>query len=99
MSGGETCVAGRLCGLWISDRSGWAVGVLAGSDAGASDDPVADAMAFFSRIGPAAAALHELAGPERDRVKARIREWLEAHRSGGTVAFPAGAWFVSARHG
>lgn len=67
--------------------------------AGAGDDPVADAMAFFSRIGPAAAALHELEEPERGRVKARMREWLDAHRSDTAVAFPAGAWFVSARNG
>ncbi|MCB2060853.1 MAG: methyltransferase domain-containing protein [Novosphingobium sp.] len=66
---------------------------------GEGEDPVADAMAFFSRIGPAAAALYELEEPQQGQVKARMRDWLEAHRVGDTVSFSAGAWFVSARNG
>ena len=67
--------------------------------AGAGDDPVEDALAFFSRIGPAAAVLAGLEGIEKVEVRAAIRRWLEEHRSGNLVAFPAAAWFVSARNG
>lgn len=66
--------------------------------AGLGPNPVADAAVFFSRIGPAAAALRELAdGPGRLPLLARIDAWLQANRSGDTVAFRAAAWFVTAR--
>lgn len=65
--------------------------------AGQGDDPVGDAMSFFARIGPAAAALRELAQDERDAAWERIRAWLEAHCSDGIVAFPAAAWIAVAR--
>ncbi len=66
--------------------------------AGLGPDPVADAAAFFQRIGPAAAALRALAGsPAYEPFLARMAAWLEENRSGETVAFPAAAWFVTAR--
>ena len=67
--------------------------------AGAGDDPVADAMAFLTRIGPASTALDALAEPERTQVRARMATWLEAACEGGVVAFPAAAWFVAAHGG
>ena len=66
--------------------------------AGLGDDPVADAAAFLSRIGPAAAGLRALAGtPAEGPFVARLTAWLEENRSGDTVAFPAAAWLVTAR--
>ena len=66
--------------------------------AGLGDDPVADATAFFQRIGPAAAVLRGLAGtPAEAPFLARLASWLEENRSGETVAFPAAAWYVTAR--
>jgi SAM-dependent methyltransferase len=66
--------------------------------AGLGDDPVADATAFFQQIGPAAAALRALKGsPAEASFVARLVSWLDENRSGDTVAFPAAAWFVSAR--
>lgn len=66
--------------------------------AGTGDDPVADALAFFRQIGPAARALSQLEGEDRTRAEGWLREWLEEHRSGNMVAFSAAAWIVSARH-
>ena len=65
--------------------------------AGAGADPVAEAMAFFRRIGPAARALRETPEAERAAVEARITEWLHAHCREGVVSFPAAAWIVTAR--
>ena len=67
--------------------------------AGMGADPVADAMALFARIGPAAPMLRSLPDDKRAAANARIREWLEAHRSDDLVAFPAAAWIVTARNG
>lgn len=67
--------------------------------AGVGDDPAGDALRLFRRIGPAAAALRELAGQARTDAEQRIRDWLEEHREGNLVAFGAAAWIVSARHG
>lgn len=66
---------------------------------GMGADPVADAMKFFARIGPAAPLLRELEGEARAEAEAKIVRWLEEHRSGDIVAFPAAAWIVTARNG
>lgn len=66
--------------------------------AGLGDDPVADATAYFSRIGPAAVGLRALAGTAAyEPFVARLNAWLRENRSGNTVAFPAAAWLVMAR--
>lgn len=67
--------------------------------AGAGDDPVADARAFFRRIGPAARAMRELPEAERPAAEARLGDWLAEHCAGGVVSFPAAVWIVSARAG
>lgn len=66
--------------------------------AGVGEDPVADALAFFRRIGPAAPALRALEGAAREDAEARLTEWLEQHRSGNLIAFGAAAWIVTAYH-
>ena len=67
--------------------------------AGEGDDPVVDALRFFSRIGPAAATLAALDESRKVSALAAMRAWLDGHRSGSLVSFPAAAWFVSARNG
>lgn len=64
---------------------------------GMGEDPVEDALGLFRRIGPAAPHLRALEGPARSTAEARIREWLEQHRSGNLVAMSAAAWIVTGR--
>jgi SAM-dependent methyltransferase len=66
--------------------------------AGMGADPVADAMGFLERIGPAAPALEQLKGaPAEAAVHARLVTWMRGYASEGLVAFPAAAWLVTAR--
>jgi SAM-dependent methyltransferase len=66
--------------------------------AGGGDDPVADAVGFFSRIGPAARAL-KLADPtERPAILERVTALCCARLQDGHVDFPAAAWIWSARN-
>ena len=65
--------------------------------AGQGADPVADAEAFFSVIGPFAQALRALEGEARAIMQRRLRVVLERHASDRLVAFPAAAWIVSAQ--
>jgi len=84
----------------ILDNAGWREVEFEEVDfayiAGVGDDPVTDALEFFKRIGPAAPLLRSLSGDEREQAESWIREWLEEHRSGNLVAFPAAAWIVTA---
>lgn len=64
--------------------------------AGSGPDAVADAMALFRRIGPAAAALRSLPEAERAGFESRLADHVEAHHDGGVVAFKAAAWLVTA---
>lgn len=64
--------------------------------AGKGADPVEDAFAFFSRIGPAAPVLRERQGAERAELEERLRTVLETHRDGDMVVFAAAAWIVTA---
>ena len=64
---------------------------------GMGEDPVGDAFQLFQRIGPAAPVLRALEGEARVRAEGWVRGWLEEHRSGDLVAFPAAAWIVTAR--
>lgn len=60
--------------------------------AGAGDDPVADALDFFMRIGPAARLIATLDPAARVALRPRMIDWLAAHLSDGEVRFPASAW-------
>eukprot|EP01037_Dinobryon_pediforme_P007795 gene7795-7861_t len=64
--------------------------------AGAGDDPVADAIGFFSRIGPAAARLATLAGNDFHTALDAMAEVLTPHCHDGVVSLPAAAWVVTA---
>ena len=65
--------------------------------AGAGHDPVAEALAFFRRIGPAAPRLRALPEAERAGAESALRALLERRRVGNRVCFDAMAWIVSAR--
>lgn len=67
--------------------------------AGQGEAPVADAMRFLSRIGPAAAALRALDADAREGALQRLEQWLTAHRSGDLVVFGGAAWIVTAQAG
>ena len=57
---------------------------------GDGDDPVADAVGFFRRIGPLASAM--TSAPDPVAMDLRLKAALERCRTGNTVAFPASAW-------
>lgn len=87
----------------ILSRAGWSSIAFEAFDfayvAGQGDDPVSDAEAFFSRIGPFAAALRECPEDQHADLRRRLRAVLDRHVSGNLVVFPAAAWIVSARNG
>ena len=81
--------------------AGWCDIALVGVDysyrAGEGDDPVADALDFFTRVGPAAPLLRA-APPERQHaLRGRMVEVLARYRWGDAVDMPASAWVWSAK--
>lgn len=85
----------------ILERAGWLDAEAEAVDfryvAGAGSDPVADAMSFFSRIGPAARVLRDLAEAERADFFERLHPVLCNHLENGAVSFGAAAWIWTAR--
>ena len=65
--------------------------------AGEGDDSVGDAVGFFRRIGPVAAAFKVAPEGERPAMLARLSATLDVYRDGDRVAFPAAAWLWTAR--
>jgi SAM-dependent methyltransferase len=65
--------------------------------AGAGDDPVADAVHYFARIGPIARLLADLDPDARRQALDEIAKIAAARLSGGRVVFRAAAWIVSSR--
>jgi SAM-dependent methyltransferase len=65
--------------------------------AGSGDDPIEDAVGYFSRIGPAARALAELESDERARFADRVRALAERNLSNGIVSLHAAVWIVTGR--
>ncbi|MES2420685.1 MAG: class I SAM-dependent methyltransferase [Pseudomonadota bacterium] len=65
--------------------------------AGEGADPVADAVDYFRRIGPAASAIRDAGPEERERHIARLTQVCERYRDGVTVEFSAAAWIWTAR--
>ena len=64
--------------------------------AGSGANPVADALSFFSRIGPAAAAIRTLPDQARAGFERGLLELVQSRHVGGRVCFPAAAWLVAA---
>lgn len=63
--------------------------------AGQGDDPVAEAVAFFRRIGPVAAAINAAADPAA--LLDRLATLLDRYTTGDIVAFSAAAWIWRAK--
>ncbi|MEG8016582.1 class I SAM-dependent methyltransferase [Sphingomonas sp. LR55] len=85
----------------ILEKSGWPVVSPQRVDfayrAGEGTDPVADAVDYFSRIGPAASAIRDAPPEEREQHIARLTQVCDWYESGDTVEFPAVAWIWTAR--
>ena len=64
--------------------------------AGGGEDPVGEALFFFRRIGPAAAALRQTSEAARPASLERLAKICRRRCDGGEVAFPAAAWLWSA---
>jgi SAM-dependent methyltransferase len=64
--------------------------------AGSGTNPVADALSFFSRIGPAAAAIRTLPDQARAAFERGLLDLVQSRCVGGRVCFPAAAWLVTA---
>lgn len=67
--------------------------------AGAGENPVEDALAYFQRIGPAAATLREMDEGPRNDTLAAIRDVARENCRDGVVALRAATWIVTARRG
>lgn len=84
----------------ILDSAGWRKIAFERADfrmiAGGGADPVADALGYFTRIGPAARALAAMPDGARDAARAQIADLARAHLQGGTVGMGASAWIVTA---
>ena len=87
---------------WL-EQAGWTLGAAArvGFDyvVGQGEDPVADAVAFLSRIGPAARAMTDAAPDERQRIADALEAALSDYRLDDQVALPASAWIWRAHAG
>ncbi len=65
--------------------------------AGDGSDPVADAVAYFRRIGPAASWIRDAPDDERAARIAHLVTACERYRVGDVVEFPAAAWIWTAQ--
>jgi hypothetical protein len=66
---------------------------------GAGEDPIADAVTYFSRIGPASRVVATMDQAARATFEDRLRGLAQSHCSDGIVSLPAAAWIVRARRG
>jgi SAM-dependent methyltransferase len=64
---------------------------------GAGEDPVADAIGYFRRVGPVAAMLRTLDKPIRDEAVDQLASIAANHISSGRVTFGAAAWIVTSK--
>ncbi len=83
-------------------RAGWSAVDMQPHDvdyvvgAGAGADPIAEALAFYRRIGPAASVLAELETGERAKLEARLGDLFATRIRNGAVTFTAAIWVVTA---
>lgn len=64
---------------------------------GSGEDPVSDAVAYFSTIGPVASAMATMSDDERAAFRQKLRGFVAAREIDGMIAFAAGAWVLTAR--
>lgn len=93
---GPFALADRDATATILGRAGWVGAEATAIDftyvAGAGPDPVAEALAFFTRIGPAARALADAPHEDRPALLDRLSAILARHITDGAVTFSAAAW-------
>ena len=65
--------------------------------AGAGEDPVEEAVAYFRSIGAAAAASADMEPAEREALFEKIRAFVASRERNGLIAFGAATWIVTAR--
>jgi SAM-dependent methyltransferase len=86
----------------VLDQAGWSKPVGQAVDftyrAGEGDDPIADAVAFFTRIGPAARILRDAPRERRAIMLDRVANVCARYVRGNAVDFPAAAWLWSAEN-
>ena len=84
-------------------RSGWVNAAAEAVDftyvAGEGEDPVDDALGFFSHIGPAARAMADAPAERRAAMREWLRAALAARAADKMVAFGAAAWIWTATAG
>ncbi len=82
--------------LRILEAAGWQDAVPERVDydyvPGGGENPVADAVDFFKRIGPAARHMALLDPSAHTALEPLLEAWLAAHVEEGEVRFPAAAW-------
>jgi len=61
---------------------------------GAGEEPIAGAMAYFTRVGPIAVMLRGIAEADRAAATAMIASIAAEHERDGRIAFAAAAWIV-----
>ena len=64
---------------------------------GEGDDPIADSLTYFQRIGSMAPVLREMPPTGREAALQRIAAICERYRTDNAVDFPAAAWLWTAR--
>lgn len=65
--------------------------------AGGGEDPVSEAVAYYTSIGPASRAANGLSESERAEFELSLRDFAKDHLSEGIVSLRAGVWLVSGR--
>jgi SAM-dependent methyltransferase len=85
----------------ILAQAGFAPPVIAPLDfdflAGAGDDPVADALGYFRRIGPMARLAAAMDDDAKNAFIADLAKVVAGHRRHDGIVFRAAAWIVSSR--
>lgn len=85
----------------ILNRAGWGAVNFEPVDfamvVGTGENALDDAIAYFTRIGPLAAASREMEPGVREALFARLRAYLAPREVGGIIALGAAAWIVTAR--
>jgi len=98
---GPFAFADRAHVLSLLEQAGWTHVAFEPVDfamvAGGGENPVGDAVEYFSVIGPAARAASELGPEERARFLDRLRELARRNLHEGIVSLRAAAWIVTAR--
>jgi len=84
----------------ILQGAGWASVTFEAFDfamiAGGGEDPVEDALGYFTTIGPAARAAQELGNSARAEFSDRVRDLARRNLREGIVSMRARAWIVTA---